>query len=363
VSESRFSQKVLDWFARHGRKDLPWQVADPYAVWVSEIMLQQTQVAKVLDYYARFMVRFPTLQALADAHEDQVLALWSGLGYYNRARYLHQAARQCQNEFNGALPASLADLMRLPGIGRSTAGAILSLTGQCRVAILDGNVKRLFARHFEVDGDPGRSATVKTLWALAEKHLPERYFDRYNQALMDLGASVCTRHSPRCGDCPLQDSCGAYRHGRVNELPQKKRAVAQPRLSLYLVVLTRPGPAGTEVLLCQRDDSGIWPNLWFVPSFDTAAARKQWLQTSGLPSGKALAEIDHVLSHRRLRLQGQAIALEQDRQAALDALRQTRQKGQRAWRWVALSALEGHAHPRALTKLLAAVTDQPGERD
>ncbi len=343
-----FCARVLDWFARHGRKDLPWQVEDPYAVWVSEIMLQQTQVAKVLDYYARFMQRFPTLGHVAEASEDEVLALWSGLGYYNRARYLHRAAQICVEKHAGALPSSLDALMALPGIGRSTAGAILSLSGQGAYPVLDGNVKRLFARYFAVDGDTGGGNTLRTLWQLAEAHVPLRHCGKYNQALMDLGATVCTRGKPQCLHCPLQASCGAFQAGRVHELPAAKRKQSSRKVTLYLAVLMRQGADGPEVFLQQRNTSGIWPGLWFVPVFDDEQALRQWQQCHDVNVGQQLPVVEHVLTHRRLQLYPFCTWVQADVADRLEG------------RWLAVDKLDEVAHPRALSRLLDKYRDLMG---
>ena len=223
-----FGELVLAWHARSGRKDLPWQRdRSLYRVWVSEIMLQQTQVATVIGYYERFMARFPTLRALADAPLDQVLHLWSGLGYYARARNLHRAAIRIRDEFAGEFPTDYADLKSLPGIGRSTAGAILSLGGHGRYPILDGNVKRVMARYFAIAGDPGMSAVANELWARSDACTPREHVDVYTQAIMDLGATICVRSRPHCVLCPLTDSCAARIAGRQAELPTPKRRVRQ----------------------------------------------------------------------------------------------------------------------------------------
>jgi len=348
-----FSDRVLRWFERHGRKDLPWQVPDPYAVWVSEIMLQQTQVSKVLDYYSRFMQRFPTLADLAVAKEDEVLALWSGLGYYNRARHLHRAARLCVEKHAGTLPDNLAALMDLPGIGRSTAGAILSLTGQSRQPILDGNVKRLFARHFLVEGDTGSAATGKELWALAEKHLPETRFGQYNQALMDLGATLCTRSRPKCKACPVNASCRALQEDRVAELPQKKARVASRRRDMFVVLLVSRRRNGLCVFLQQRGADDIWPSLWFPPVFESAGERRGWQKGSGLPEGRSLPVLAHTLSHRRLRLHVERVCLEDSRQGE-ECAPVPGQAEKIPGQWVGLADLPDYAHPRALTKVLRA---------
>ena len=211
MTPQKFQQQVLSWFDQHGRKDLPWQQdKTPYQVWISEIMLQQTQVTTVIPYFERFMQRFPTALDLANASIDEVLHHWSGLGYYARARNLHKAAQQVRDDYAGQFPDNFDDVIALPGIGRSTAGAILSLASQKHHAILDGNVKRVLARYFTINGWPGKTQVAELLWKQSETLTPEIRVADYNQAMMDLGAGICTRSHPICNDCPLQQGCGAY---------------------------------------------------------------------------------------------------------------------------------------------------------
>ncbi|MEM1440588.1 MAG: A/G-specific adenine glycosylase, partial [Pseudomonadota bacterium] len=218
-----FAARVLDWFEHHGRKDLPWQHdRSRYRVWVSEVMLQQTQVATVIGYFERFMARFPDVVTLADAPTDDVLALWSGLGYYARARNLHAAAQQVRDRHGGAFPGDFDAVVALPGVGRSTAGAILSLADDARHAILDGNVKRVLARHETIEGWPGRTAVLKALWQAAEQFTPDTRVADYTQAMMDLGATLCTRRAPGCEACPVRTTCRARAEGRIDELPGRK---------------------------------------------------------------------------------------------------------------------------------------------
>jgi A/G-specific adenine glycosylase len=259
---------VLDWFDRYGRKDLPWQQdPTPSRVWVSEIMLQQTQVATVIPYYLRFMARFPSLQALADAPQDEVLEHWSGLGYYARARNLHAAARILRDRHDHRFPLDVGRLQTLPGIGRSTAGAILSLSRGQRHPILDGNVKRVLARCFAVAGWPGRSAVANRLWELAEQHTPQERVGAYNQAMMDLGATVCTRSAPRCETCPLAIACSARAEGNPTHYPGRKPKRAIPVRSTHLLLLRC---AGGGLLLERRPPSGIWGGLWSLPQCESA---------------------------------------------------------------------------------------------
>ena len=219
-----FAARVLEWFDQHGRKDLPWQRdTTPYRVWVSEIMLQQTQVKTVIPYFERFMAALPQVQALAEAPEDRVLHLWTGLGYYARARNLHRSAQRVARELDGQFPETLAGLCDLPGVGRSTAGAILSIALGQRASILDGNVKRVLARYHRVEGWPGRSAVHQSLWDIAEQYTPAERCADYSQAIMDLGATLCTRSKPACDDCPLRGDCEARLHGVKHSIQAKSR--------------------------------------------------------------------------------------------------------------------------------------------
>lgn len=260
------STPLLAWFDRHGRKDLPWQRdITPYRVWVSEIMLQQTQVATVIPYFERFLQRFPNVGALAAASEDEVLHLWTGLGYYSRARNLHKAAQQVCRDFGGEFPSTAEQLELLPGIGRSTAGAIASIAGRQRAPILDGNVKRVLARFHAVSGYPGETATLNTLWQYAESHTPKKRLPDYTQAVMDLGATLCTRSRPACGICPLTDNCLARAQGNPTDYPGKKPKKALPVKSTRMLIIERDG----EVLLQKRPPTGIWAGLWIFPQIDT----------------------------------------------------------------------------------------------
>ena len=272
---ARFAPLVLAWFERHGRKDLPWQRnATPYRVWVSEIMLQQTQVPTVIPYFERFMARFPGVRALAAAPVDEVLHLWSGLGYYARARNLHQAAKQIVTEHGGEFPPSLEQAMRLPGVGRSTAGAILALSRRERHPILDGNVRRVLARCFAVEGWPGERAVDVRLWDLSEACTPREDVDRYIQAIMDLGATVCTRSKPACDACPVAEICLARAQGRQASLPTPRPTPREKplRKTRMLVVIRDDG----SVLLEQRPARGIWGGLWGFPEFADDAAASAW---------------------------------------------------------------------------------------
>jgi A/G-specific adenine glycosylase len=273
---SALATPLLDWFDRAGRKHLPWQQEPtPYRVWVSEIMLQQTQVVTVIGYYQRFMQRFPDVRSLAAAPGDEVLHLWTGLGYYARARNLHRAAQIIVSEHGGEFPQTLAAVQALPGIGRSTAGAILSLSSSQRHPILDGNVKRVLARYFGIEGFPGERQVEQTLWSLAESCTPSSRVAHYTQAIMDLGATLCVRSRPVCAACPLTENCVARVAGTQSLLPTPRPKKLRPRRAAYVVLLVRHDGA---VLLERRPPAGIWGGLWTLPQFDTHEAARLWSQ-------------------------------------------------------------------------------------
>jgi A/G-specific adenine glycosylase len=295
---SPLAAALIDWHARAGRHDLPWQRSPtPYRVWVSEIMLQQTQVATVIPYYGRFLERFPDARALAEAPVDEVLHLWSGLGYYARARNLHRAAVRILEERAGELPTSFAELAALPGIGRSTAGAILALSRGVRLPILDGNARRVLARYFAVAGARGERACEARLWELAERCTPDAHIAEYTQAIMDLGATVCVRRRPLCAQCPLQAGCIARRTGRQHELPAARRPARRRRRRAFMVVALE---GSGSVLLERRPESGVWGGLWCLPEFTTASAAAAFIRdTLGVLEGAArpLAALEHAFTH------------------------------------------------------------------
>ncbi|MHB8911675.1 MAG: A/G-specific adenine glycosylase, partial [Lysobacter sp.] len=292
------------WFDGSGRHDLPWQhPRTPYRVWLSEIMLQQTQVKTAAPYFLRFVAALPTLPALAAAPLDDVLALWSGLGYYARGRNLHASAQRCVERHGGGLPRDIAALTALPGIGRSTAAAILSQAWGDRFAILDGNVKRVLTRYHGIAGWPGQPAIEKQLLALAESHLPRHRLADYTQAQMDLGATLCTRSNPACVLCPLQEECVARREGRIAELPTRKPGKTLPQRHAH--VLWIEDHRG-HVLLQRRPPAGIWASLWTLPQADDADAARTWFDTQlrgDFNSGETLPVIAHAFSHYKLALQ------------------------------------------------------------
>ncbi len=304
-----FADRLLAWFDASGRHDLPWQhPRTPYRVWLAEIMLQQTQVRVVIPYYERFITALPTLPALAAATLDEVLALWSGLGYYARARNLHAAAQQCIDQHDGELPGEFEALHALPGIGRSTVGAILAQAWGERCAILDGNVKRVLCRLHGIAGWPGLPAVEKQLWTLAEQHLPDRRMTDlrmadFVQAQMDFGATMCTRHDPACMLCPLQHGCIALREGRVAELPTPKPGKPLPERKA-IVLLARDVQG--RVLLQRRPPAGIWASLWSLPEAADHTAARVWLKAHcdvDYDQAEPLAAIAHGFTHYRLQLQ------------------------------------------------------------
>lgn len=298
-----FSTRVLHWFDRHGRKTLPWQQdRNPYRVWVSEIMLQQTQVATVIPYFQRFMERFPQVEDLAEASQDEVLQLWTGLGYYARGRNLHKCAQQLVKRYQGAFPNSVAALNELPGIGRSTAGAIVSQAFNQPAAILDGNVKRVLARFHGVDGWPGRSKVADALWSFAEQHTPMERAADYTQAMMDLGALVCTRTKPKCEQCPLVSDCVAAGEGLPERYPGKKPKKALPiKATQFLILHNSRG----EVLLQQRPSTGLWGGLWCFPELEADGdALLYCTKNHGtIGASQAWSPFRHTFSHYHLDIQ------------------------------------------------------------
>lgn len=294
-----FTLKLIEWQHKHGRHDLPWQQSrDPYAVWVSEIMLQQTQVVTVIPYYQRFMVRFPDVQALAAAEVDEVLALWSGLGYYARGRNLHQAARRIVCDHGGVFPQSQAELMALPGIGRSTAAAICAFCFGQSTAICDGNVRRVLCRHFGIEGYAGDKAVAERLWALAESLMPPTGAATYTQALMDMGATLCTRRRPDCQRCPVVMSCIASCEERTASLPTPRPPKSLPEREGKVLLLT----ANDYVLLEKRPQQGLWGGMWSLPEIPTDLSPSGYATVlcGYVPEGKnaeLLPIIRHTFSH------------------------------------------------------------------
>jgi A/G-specific adenine glycosylase len=357
-----FGTDLIAWQRRHGRHDLPWQnTRDPYRIWLSEIMLQQTQVAAVIEYYQRFLARLPTVAALAAAPADEVMALWAGLGYYSRARNLHRCAKVVMSEHGGEFPRDPAVLVTLPGIGRSTAAAIAAFSAGVRSPILDGNVKRVFARFFGIHGHPGEKAVENEMWRLAEAVLPPAGPDQaadmisYTQGLMDLGATVCSRGKPAClADalaCPFSAGCVARRDGLTAALPTPKVRAAIPERSTVMLVMRR----GRDVLLSLRPDSGIWGGLWSLPEmpvgelpFDVELGERSALEQArrfGTPTqARMIGELTHVFTHFRLliraiRVDMAGIALRDEADGA-------------PLRWLPLDDLDALGTPAPVRRLL-----------
>ncbi|MDH5263240.1 MAG: A/G-specific adenine glycosylase [Betaproteobacteria bacterium] len=338
-----FAARVVAWQRRHGRSDLPWQgTRDPYRIWVSEIMLQQTQVATAIPYFERFMARFPDVAALAAAREDDVMRLWSGLGYYARARNLHRAARVVAGSHAGRFPLRVEEVEALPGIGRSTAAAIVAFATGERHAILDGNVKRVMARHFGVGGAADSAPVLSKLWALAESLVPATGVERYTQGLMDLGATLCTRASPACARCPVRATCVALRDGRIAELPGRKAPRPVPSRAIAMLAVVSRG----RVLVEKRPSPGIWGGLWSLPEAPVDADPAGWVGTAyGLrvDGVDALEPFAHAFTHFtlavtpwRVRVKGAAA-----------------REGGRPSSWLALRDAPGAALPAPVKKLLA----------
>ena len=280
MSDRPIGRRLLAWYDRHGRKTLPWKSGrDPYRIWVSEIMLQQTQVATVIPYFQRFIARFPDVRALARAKADSVLHLWTGLGYYARARNLHRAAQIIVREHDGVVPGTFEAVAELPGIGRSTAGAILALAFGQRHPILDGNVKRVLARYHAVDTPLSQRATEERLWQLAERHTPRVRVDDYTQAVMDLGATVCARARPKCNICPLRAGCRAHRLGTPQNFPLRIAARHAPVKATRMLMI-RDGRG--HVLLTRRPPTGLWGGLWGFPECADGNARRWCRKNFGL---------------------------------------------------------------------------------
>lgn len=297
-----FAGVLLKWHKQHGRHDLPWQQPrTPYRVWVSEIMLQQTQASTVVSYFETFMAKFPTLETLALASQEQVMQQWAGLGYYSRARNLHKTAQLCVSQHASQLPNNFESLLLLPGIGRSTAGAILSQAHGLPFAILDGNVKRVLARFHAIDGLLNSSATSKQLWQFAETHLPKDNLANYTQAMMDLGATVCTNRKPQCSTCPLMQNCLAFQSNRVEQFPNKAASKTIPIREIYALVMIN---TDNEILLEKRPNSGIWGGLFSLPeSADISQAKSLAERFIEQPKAEYLLEpFTHQFSHFKLNI-------------------------------------------------------------
>jgi A/G-specific adenine glycosylase len=351
----KIASRLVAWQRQHGRHGLPWQnTRDPYRVWLSEIMLQQTQVAAVLDYYQRFLSQFPTVKALAEAPADQVMAQWAGLGYYARARNLHACAKQVMSTWNGKFPPDAAGLATLPGIGPSTAAAIAAFCYGERAAILDGNVKRVLARLFAIEGDPTSRPIELQLWSLARDLVPTAracaqdpdLMSAYTQGLMDLGATVCARGRPKCEACPLKKGCLALLQGRCDELPWPRARKVLPERSTAMLIAHRPG----YLLLVQRPTTGIWGGLWSLPECEPALEPSLACGQLGLAlkTADTLAEFVHVFTHYRLTIRPHLVQIKPDRSAHADRAARLMNGGE----WVPLSSLHERGLPAPVRKLL-----------
>jgi len=316
---NKFAVRILEWSASHGRTDLPWQQnPTPYRVWISEIMLQQTQVATVIPYYLRFVESFPDADALAGASIDDVLHHWSGLGYYARARNLYKAATIIRDEYRGEFPSSFDDVVNLPGIGRSTAGAILALAGDARHPILDGNAKRVLARYHAVEGWPGKSAVSRTLWEHAERHTPANCVAAYTQAMMDLGATICIQAAPRCCECPLAEDCRAHASGRETDFPGRREKKTKPLRKTQMILVC----AEDSVFLERRPPSGIWGGLWSFPEIDPQRDASTWCEKTLNASPVAIEQwstVRHSFTHYDLDIEPTAVRLEKLSRTVADA--------------------------------------------
>jgi A/G-specific adenine glycosylase len=331
-----FADKLLIWFEQHGRKNLPWQTSNPYHVWISEIMLQQTQVVKVIDYFQAFIQKFPDMEKLAQADMDSVLSSWSGLGYYNRAKNIHKSATICVDQYAAQLPLDLQGLMALPGIGRTTAAAILSLAKDLPYPILDGNVKRVISRVFTIKHDK-ISQLNKALWLKVEQLMPNKEAKNYNQALMDLGSMVCKRSKPICSQCPMQKLCGAYKQGSIDQYPQTKPQTKKINKILHTIMFMDD----RKILLQQRAATGIWPQLWFLPVYenqqDINNQLKHW-QNINLKQ----FSVKHILTHRILDIQVTCVKIKSTDMPKILA----------TGKWYKLTQIKSIPHPTALLKIL-----------
>lgn len=344
-----FAPRIVDWQRRHGRHDLPWQnTRDPYRIWLSEIMLQQTQVATVIPYYERFLQRFPDVAALAAAAQEDVMPYWAGLGYYARARNLHRCAQEIARDWGGRFPPTAQAIATLPGIGRSTAAAIAAFAYGERSPILDGNVKRVFTRHFGIAGDPTKREVEQKLWALADAQVeaaPGLDMAAYTQGLMDLGATLCTRGKPACEACPVADSCVAKREGRQAELPTPKARKTIPERETCMLVLRHQG----AFLLQQRPEPGIWGGLWSLPEFDVSQDPDSASRALGLEPEQRfeLAAFAHTFTHYRLHIRPWLVPVR------ATGLRESA----RPERWVPADELPSMALPAPVKKLLQGLVD------
>ncbi len=351
LKTSKIRVNLLKWFATNAR-DLPWRrTDDPYAIWVSEIMLQQTQVATVIDYYNRFLKKFPTVEKLARARQDTVLKLWEGLGYYSRGRNLHKAAKVIVDDYNGQLPDTIDELQKIPGIGRYTAGAIASIAFGKPAPILDGNVIRILCRIFRITGNPKETETQKILWQLAETLVSPKHPGDFNEAMMELGATVCVPTNPACFDCPLQKICQAYKRDEQEKLPYRQKAKPVPHYTIVVGIVYK----NDKILIDKRKQNALLGGLWEFPggkkqkgeSFKEAVAREVKEETAvDINVGKRLCIVKHVYSHFKITLHAYLCEYTSGAAKALacDAVK-----------WVKPEDLEKYAFPAANVKIIKAL--------
>jgi len=356
MSHYSFAQKLLAWYAQH-KRDLPWRrdTHDPYRVWIAETLLQQTQAATVIPYYERFLARFPNVRALASAPLDEVLKVWEGAGYYARARNLHRAAQEIVARFGGEIPGTVEDLLTLPGIGRYTAGAIASIAFGRDAPVVDGNVTRVLCRYFNITGDPKRARTQKELWQRAENLLPRGRAGEFNQALMELGATLCTPRQPRCAACPLRRGCAARRLNRQDQLPTKRARKKLPHYDIAVGIIWKRG----KILIAQRPAEKLLGGLWEFPgghrekneSLAECVAREVREELGiEIAVEEKIATVAHAYSHFKITLHAFQCRWVRGTPRAL---------GCAAWKWVAPRDLARYAFPAANRKIIARMTNEP----
>ena len=334
-----FSDLLIAWHAKSGRHHLPWQQSkDPYSVWVSEIMLQQTQVTTVIDYYNRFMKKFPTIKALAHADEEEVMKLWSGLGYYRRARFLHEGAQMIVEEMGGNFPSEFEIMMKIPGIGRSTAGAIAAFSFNQKKSILDGNVKRVLSRYFLITEWTGLPKTEKKLWNYAESLLPNKNIDTYTQALMDLGATLCNK-KPQCHVCPLKKTCLAFQKNKVDLIPAPRPQKKIPNESTHMVIIKHHD----EILLVKRPQGGIWGGLWSLPQYENISITpKAWVKKQfGFETNLIKKDLKASTTFTHFKLD-----------ITYSILEAKSQRSKMPHTWLSLNHIEGAAIPSIIKRIL-----------
>lgn len=351
MKSDQFADTVLSWFKQHGRHDLPWQKnPTPYRVWLSEIMLQQTQVTTVIPYFQKFIRHLPSLKSLANAAQDDVLGLWTGLGYYSRARHLHATAKMIRQTHNGRFPTTVEALSQFPGIGRSTAGAIASLAMGLPAPILDGNVKRVLTRYHQVEGWPGHHEVLKQLWEIAAEKTPSAQTGAYNQAMMDLGATICRRRHPQCEQCPLQHSCGAHHHQRQHEFPTPRlKKDTRRQEETFMLIIQNPQQ---QVLLERRKESGIWGGLWCFPQCEHEKDIKAYCRAQYQCNPLTItigSSFMHTFSHFDLRINPLLIAVKATLKPLMDSK-------QRIWYNLSAELPGGVASP--ILKLLQSLKER-----